>query len=331
MPDEVVTETTVVETTETPFAGDGDFSSGWKVADEAVTGSKPTETNAAKAEVEEPTESTDGEGEAKADPDPEVIEKEDSPTTKVPDEPAGKSDPPSTKSADKEVDPIETVKLELETLKTERLKERNDLKAEIGRLKKTPVEPTGAKKIEAKPGSEKAVDIDALFAPVKDLEPEIADPLKKAFKAVLDELKQVKDGQGRLDQQAKAQSGVREVEDVHPGGTNLLKSAEFDTWFADQPKYVQEAIRATDDPQDLVQLISQYKADTAKPEEKKAAEVAANADEDSTKEKRAREVRKNSSVGVPTKKSSTTPVGKVNTEEGFSSGWARAGRELSKG
>ena len=315
--------------TASPANGAGFYT---ETEEEAIAGEKPAEAKA------EPEKEPAGVGAATvADAKIEKPEKGVTASPTEPDTPTGKTGPPTDKSPGTEAnapDPIEKLRTEFLSYKSDSAKRENNLKADIGRLRKSAREAVPEKKAPVQ-----APELDVVLKPVQDMEPEVASALKQMYQrqeAHITELQDQVNSVTRLansqSEQVHTQFASQRVEAAHQEWEKTAQSVEFAAWKETQPALIRRVIDESDDPDEVIQVLDLFKsAATSPPEtfetessepEKKTEQALA-----PTQTEQSRQARRKSSTSVPTRSAAREPE-KLKTNSGtFDDGWEEGGRE----
>ena len=218
----------------------------------------------AKEKAEAPTDETDAPG---ADAEKKQEEQKTLPVDGEDGEDQGapqrdESAAPKKKTAEKAEPEKRDLETEIESLKSDIAKNEHALRSELGRLRKAQAEPPpNPRETKAEEGPQE-IDLEKVLAPVKEYEPEIADVLEKTIGPMQTELQRLLEQSAQSErnrQDATAQENLEQVEATHPKWEETVKTPEFEDWFQKQPPYVQRAAAESDDPGDMISILSSFK------------------------------------------------------------------------
>ena len=317
------------------------FASGWDAAssgpqapaaDSASTSDRPPET--------EPSPDPSSAG-GEVDPEPEA-------SSALPAEDTGTAGPPPSEEGPEQAETsLEDLKQKYEDLKKDFAKNEQELRAAEGRLRRIQVAgvrqqviPTGTAGVGAPLSTAPRQPQEGATAPplaerlkgVRDVDPDLAESLEEVltpFQARLDEtelkLAERVDAERRLGFEAK----LAEVDQAVPGWREDIGSEEFTRWMDQQPRYRQAAFQQTDNPADLIEMLSSFQTSvngSPSPQGpgREQADTSVPAPTPAPSKRRAAQLA--SAAGVPSASSASAP--KIRgTADSFDDGWDEAGRE----
>ena len=183
------------------------------------------------------------------------------------DESVQAASPEEGKSADpekKEAEPAGTGtegKGKTEPTVAELAKREHALRSEVGRLRKQ-LESQSAPSKPSEKTADDDVNLDDLLGPIEEYEPEVADALKKTIGPLRQEVKDLRSKVAQSEstrKQASEEKAMGLVSTAHPGWEETVQSDEFRDWIYAQPSYLRTAAEHSDDPDDMISILSSFK------------------------------------------------------------------------
>ncbi len=319
------------------------FASGW---DAASTGPKAPAADSASTSDRTPETAPSPDPSSaggEADPEPEAssaLSAEDTGTA---------GPPPSEEGPEQAENSYEDLKSQHEDLKKDFAKNEQELRAAEGRLRRIQtagvrqqVIPTGTDGVRVPLSAAPRQPQEGAAAPplaerlkgVRDVDPDLAESLEKVltpFQAQLDETGRKLAERSEAEQRQGFEVRLAEVDQAVPGWREDIGGEEFTRWMDQQPGYRQAAFQQTDNPADLIEMLSSFRSSvngSPSPEGpgREQADTSVPAEKSPAPSKR-RAAQLASAAGVPSASSASAPKPR-GAADSYDDGWNEAGREI---